>query len=189
MQSLQRKINADTAEIKGEEAPKGGLQRKINADTAEIKGEEAPKGGLQRKVNADTPKNGKKIVCSTGECVWAFGANIILHDITSLHHGHSITSYIISHQWHKKGMQYGPTILSFGDRFEEVPRHKIGFQEIQLRHFDMKKEIHCSQSIMFFRKLYIFTEYGYSSRSMKRREGVFFRRRLKNGMYVKFHAS
>jgi hypothetical protein len=26
MQSLQRKINADTAEIEGEEAPKGGLQ-------------------------------------------------------------------------------------------------------------------------------------------------------------------
>jgi hypothetical protein len=46
MQSLQRKINADTVEIKDEEAPKGGLQRKINADTAEIKGEEAPKGGL-----------------------------------------------------------------------------------------------------------------------------------------------
>jgi hypothetical protein len=109
MQSLQRKINADTAEIKGEEAPKGGLQRKINADTAEIKGEEAPNGGLQRKVNADTPKNGKKIVCSTGECVWAFSANIILHDIKSLHHVHSIASYIILHQWHKKGMQYGPS--------------------------------------------------------------------------------
>jgi hypothetical protein len=31
MQSLQRKINADIAEIKGEEAPKGGLQRKVNA--------------------------------------------------------------------------------------------------------------------------------------------------------------
>jgi hypothetical protein len=26
---------------------------------------------------------------------------------------------------------------------------------------------------MFFQKLYIFTEYGYSSRSIKRREGVF----------------
>jgi hypothetical protein len=26
MQSLQRKINADSAEVKGEEAPKGGLQ-------------------------------------------------------------------------------------------------------------------------------------------------------------------
>jgi hypothetical protein len=50
---LQRKINADSAEVKGEEAPKGGLQRKINADSAEVKGEEAPKGGLQRKVSAD----------------------------------------------------------------------------------------------------------------------------------------
>jgi hypothetical protein len=56
MQSLQRKINADSAEIEGEEAPKGGLQRKINVDSAEIEGEEAPKGGLQRKVSADTPK-------------------------------------------------------------------------------------------------------------------------------------
>jgi hypothetical protein len=57
MQSLQRKINADSAKVKCEEAPKGGLQRKINADSAEVKGEEAPKGGLQRKVSADTPKN------------------------------------------------------------------------------------------------------------------------------------
>jgi hypothetical protein len=57
MQSLQRKVNADSAEVKGEEAPKGGLQRKVNADSAEVKGEESPKGGLQRKVNADTPKN------------------------------------------------------------------------------------------------------------------------------------
>jgi hypothetical protein len=39
--------------------PKGmqSLQRKINADSAEVEGEEAPKGGLQRKVSADTPKN------------------------------------------------------------------------------------------------------------------------------------
>jgi CxxC motif-containing protein len=69
MQSLQLKINADTAEIEGKEAPKGGLQRKINADTAEIKGKEAPKGGLQRKVSADEPKNDQKIVCSTEKCV------------------------------------------------------------------------------------------------------------------------
>jgi hypothetical protein len=33
------------------------VQRKINADSAEVKGEEAPKGGLQRKVSADTPKS------------------------------------------------------------------------------------------------------------------------------------
>jgi hypothetical protein len=57
MQSLQQKINADSAEVEGEEAPNGGLQRKINVDSAEVEGEEAPKGGLQRKVSADTPKN------------------------------------------------------------------------------------------------------------------------------------
>jgi hypothetical protein len=33
MQSLQRKVNADSAEVEGEEAPKGGLQRKVNADS------------------------------------------------------------------------------------------------------------------------------------------------------------
>jgi hypothetical protein len=50
MQSLQRKVNADSAEIKDE-------ARKVHANTAKIKGEEAPKGGLQRKVSANTPKN------------------------------------------------------------------------------------------------------------------------------------
>ena len=44
MQSFQRKVNADSAEIKGKEAPEGGLQREVNADSDEIKGEEAPKG-------------------------------------------------------------------------------------------------------------------------------------------------
>jgi hypothetical protein len=46
MQSLQRKVNADSAEIKGEEAPEGCLQQKVNVDSAEIKGEKAPEGGL-----------------------------------------------------------------------------------------------------------------------------------------------
>jgi hypothetical protein len=64
MQSLQQKVNADFAEIKGEARKVNvntveikGKARKVNANTAEIKGEEAPKGGLQRKVSADTPKN------------------------------------------------------------------------------------------------------------------------------------
>jgi hypothetical protein len=43
MHSLQRKINADSAKVKGKEDPKGGLQRKINADTAEVKGRLAAK--------------------------------------------------------------------------------------------------------------------------------------------------
>ena len=59
MQSLQRKVNADSVESKRRRSskvvPKGmqSLQRKVNADSAEVKGEEAPKGGLQRKVSAD----------------------------------------------------------------------------------------------------------------------------------------
>jgi hypothetical protein len=97
MQSLQRKINVDTAKIKGEEAPKGGLKRKINADTAEIIGEEAPKGGLQQKVNAED--------VLLWECLCIFGTNIILHIIESSHHSHNMTSYITLHQWHKKGIQ------------------------------------------------------------------------------------
>ena len=51
MQSLQRKVNADSAKSKGEEAPKTFLREcraysEVNADSAEVKGEEAPKGGL-----------------------------------------------------------------------------------------------------------------------------------------------
>jgi hypothetical protein len=91
MQSLQRKVNADSAEIKGEEAPKGGLQRKVNVDSAEIKGEEAPKGGLQRKVNADTPKNkrwsrkinGKDLLLWFHMCLRTFICTI--HYIIHLH--------------------------------------------------------------------------------------------------------
>jgi hypothetical protein len=39
----------------------------------------------------------------------------------------------------RKGTQCWPTLLSFGDRFEDVSRRKISFQEIQLRHYDMKR--------------------------------------------------
>jgi hypothetical protein len=57
-----------------------------------VKGEEAPKGGLQRKINADSAESKTS----------TFG-NITLHSITSLHHSHSITSYIILHQQCKEG--------------------------------------------------------------------------------------
>jgi hypothetical protein len=51
-------------------------------------------------------------------------ANIILHNITSSHHLHSITSYIILHQRLKKGV----SVLIFEDCFEEiVPGHKNSY--------------------------------------------------------------
>jgi hypothetical protein len=58
------------------------LQRKINADSAEVKGEEAPKGGLQRKVNADL----KRLCVLLRGCAYIFEINTILHGITSSHH-------------------------------------------------------------------------------------------------------
>jgi hypothetical protein len=65
------------------------LQRKTNADSAEVKGEEAPKGGLQRKVSADIPKNKRqRSVIPKGIRVVVMvsyvSSNIHLHD--TLHH-------------------------------------------------------------------------------------------------------
>jgi hypothetical protein len=56
--------------------------------------------------------------------VCIFGINIILHSITSSHHSHNITSYIIFASM----AQEGDTISIFGNCFEEVPRHKISFE-------------------------------------------------------------
>jgi hypothetical protein len=58
-------------------------------------------------------------------------ANIILHNITSLHHLHSITSYIILHQQRKKGV----LILIFEDCFERNSdkAQKIAIEELYLR--------------------------------------------------------
>jgi hypothetical protein len=54
-------------------------------------------------------------------------ANIILHDITSLHHLHSITSYIILHQQRKKGV----SVLIFEECFKEtVTGHKNNYRGI-----------------------------------------------------------
>jgi hypothetical protein len=70
MQSVQRKVNADSAESKRRRSskvvPKGmqSLQRKVNADSAEVKGEEAPKGGLQQKINADSKKRDYVFYCT-----------------------------------------------------------------------------------------------------------------------------
>jgi hypothetical protein len=70
--------------------------------------------------------------------------------------------------------QEGDTMLIFGDCFDEaVPKHKISFEEVQLRQLRYEKEIYCLRSIMFLRRLDVFTKYGYSSRSTKRREDVF----------------
>jgi hypothetical protein len=122
--------------------------------------------------------------------VWACGCvSLALASFASYCHiiPHSITSYIILHWWHELN-----TKSTFGDRFiknENVLRHKVSW-EIQLR------QLYCKRRHPLFTKLGGFYEAWIFSRSTDFllceawKEGkVFFHRRLKNDMYIKFHAS
>ena len=111
----------------------------------------------------------------------------------SYHHiiSHSITSYIISHLWHEL-----TTKSIFGEYSVKWKCAKAQSRKIQLRHLCCKRRVllftkhGCFYEVWkFLRSMDILTKHeSFSLRSMKRREGVF-RRRLKNGMYKKFHAS
>jgi hypothetical protein len=58
-------------------------------------------------------------------------------------------------------------MLIFGNCFEEVvPRHKIILKKYNFINFNIKGDL-------LRTKHNVFTEYGYSSRRMKRRKGVF----------------
>jgi hypothetical protein len=101
-------------------------------------------------------------VCSTvGLCVYLRHKHHS-HTITSSHHSHNMTSYIILHQWHKKGIQCWSS---------EIVSKKLcqGTKQV-LKKYNF---INCNIKDLLLTKHNIFTEYGYSSRSMKRREGVF----------------
>ena len=109
-----------------------------------------PKGGLQWKIDIDLRQIS------------------FLHNITSLHHLHSITSYIILHEQRKKGV----SVSIFEDCFEEiVPRHKNSYwRTIPSSNSEMKRSI----GYWFYEDwLLILWKHGYYLRSMKRREGVF----------------
>jgi hypothetical protein len=109
--------------------------------------------------------------------------------VASYHHiiPHSITSYIILHRWHELNMK-----STFGDCFiknENVLRHKVSW-EIQLH------QLYCKRRDPLFTNLGRFYEAWIFSRSTDLflyeawKEGkVFSHQRLKNGMYIKFHAS
>jgi hypothetical protein len=67
---------------------------------------------------------------------------------------------------------------------ENVLRHEVSFGEYNFISFVTKEGILFYKAWIFLRSM----DFFFSLRSMKRGEGVF-RRKLKNGMYVKFHAS
>jgi hypothetical protein len=58
-------------------------------------------------------------------------ANIILHNITSLHHSHSITSYIVLHQQCKEGGSNIDIRKLFRRNSDET--QKVSIEELYLR--------------------------------------------------------
>ena len=140
---------------------------------------------LQEKVSADTPKNkrwsrkisDKEIVYSTmGVWVCVFGINII---------SHNIPSYIILHQWHKKGIQCWPSENASKKWNCAKAQNKFWRNTASSALMWRKKSI-ADEALMFLWRL------EYFLRSIKAllyeawKEGkVFFRRRLKNSMYIK----
>jgi hypothetical protein len=143
----------------------------------EIEGEEAPKSFLR----------GCRACVFQCECVdvWLHHH----HHFTSYHHiiSHNITSYIISHQWHENWIQSWFSANASSKWKSAKARSKL--QEIQFHQPGHKEGISLCEAWISF-----FTKHGYLSlRSMDLflygawKEGkVFFRRRLKNGMYVSF---
>ena len=140
------------------------LQRKINADTVEIKGEEAPKGGLQRKVNADTPKNKRWSQKINGEETVFYCGNVCvpsaqissLHTIASSHHSHKhdIIHHIASMA------QEGNTTLTFGNCFRwnyAKAQNKVWRSAVSSTL--VSEEIYCLWSIIFSRIWIFFTKH------------------------------
>jgi hypothetical protein len=130
-------------------------------------------------------------------CGWSFGyvcLGIYWHDtlasfFASYHRiiSHSITSYIMSHQWHQ--LKTWPIFGQCFTKNEKMPKHKVSW-ESQLH------QSWCRKRNLLFTKHWYFIKYGWFLWSIKAliyeawKEGkVFFHRRLKNGMYKKFHAS
>jgi hypothetical protein len=113
-------------------------------------------------------------------CGCVFGISIILHHIiTSFHIASHHTSYCIN----DTRIGYGVDLRRVLRKNKNVLRHEVSFGKYSFISLVTKDGIPLCEAGIFF------TKQGYFSlRSMKRRE-VFFRRRLKNGMYVKFHAS
>jgi hypothetical protein len=85
---------------------------------------------------------------------------------------HSITSYIISHQWHQ--LEVRPIFGECFTKNEKMPRHKVSW-ELQLHQFWCgKRDLFFTKHWWFYKGWMMLTRHKNSSlRSMKRREGVF----------------
>ena len=99
-------------------------------------------------------------------------ANIILHNIKSSHHLHNITSYIILHQWRKKGVQcwYSKIVSK-----KQCQGTRIIIEEAYLRQTPKWKDL----LVTDFTKIGCFYENTDIIYEAWKEGKVFFRRRLK----------
>jgi hypothetical protein len=122
--------------------------------------------------------------------VWACGcvSSALASSFASYHHiiPHSITSYIILHWWHELN-----TKSTFRDCFITKWAKAPSWLRNTASSVLLQKE-----GILCLRSWDIFTKHGYFHEAQifffakhEKKGRCFFRRRLKNGMYIKFHAS
>jgi hypothetical protein len=116
--------------------------------------------------------------------VWAYGcvsstSSSYLHHIITLFR---ITSHHTSYRINDTRIEYGTDLRRMLHKNENVLRHEVSFGEYSFISLVTKEGILFYKAWIFLRSMDFFYEAW--------KEGkVFFRRRLKNGMYVMFHAS
>jgi hypothetical protein len=120
------------------------------------------------------------VYSSVGVWVCVFGISIILHHIIT---SFRIASHHTSYHINDTRIEYGVDLRRMLRKNENMLRHEVSFGKYSFISLVTKRRDPSLQCMDIFTK-----HVSFSLRSMKRREGVF-RRRLKNGMYVKFYAS
>jgi hypothetical protein len=153
------------------DVPKGmqNLHRKLNGEHQKINGEEGSK---------DVPKGMQSLCVPMWVCV--FGISVILHHIiTSFRIASHHTSYRINDTRIEHGVDPRRTLR----KFENVLRHEADFEKYSFISLVTKEGIPFCEEGIFLRSMDLFLYEAC-------KEGkVFFRRMLKTGMYIKFHAS
>jgi hypothetical protein len=167
MQNLYRRNRRRRS---SKDVPKGmqNLHRKINGEQRKINGEEGSKV---------VPKGMQSLCVSVWVCV--FGILIILHCIiTSLRITSHHTSYCINDTNWIRSQSSENTSQKW-----KCAKALSKLREIQFHQPCYKR------GDPFLRSMDIFAKHGFFLYEAWKEGKVFFRRRLKNGMYVKFHAS
>jgi hypothetical protein len=120
------------------------------------------------------------VYSSVGVWICVFGIIIILHHIIT---SFCIASHHTSYRINDTRIEYGVDLRRMLRQNENVLRHEVSFVKYSFISLVTKEGIPLCEAWISLRSMDFFLYEAC-------KEGkVFFRQRLKNGMYVKFHAS